>query len=148
MSVEWDVFAQALAEELPNLPEGGLVVIAEPGEEKYARYTQFMQREDELWGYVVVNSFLDESARASEEAERIISAAGWRAPEPSAGHDNWWAALPWPATAEQYLHLTQMVVAGLRDGYGIPDPGVFRYKAWNRNTGEDLDFPRLGLPRD
>ncbi|MBC6469161.1 TNT domain-containing protein [Actinomadura alba] len=42
-----------------------------------------------------------------------------------------------------------MVVTALRDGYGIADPGEFRYRAWNEKKGNDpFDLPRLGLPRE
>lgn len=146
MSVEWDAFAQGLADELANLPAGGLLVISESGEPKRSRYTQFAQGADELTAYVVVNAFLDEQVRASEAGERLIAATGWRPPEPNEGHDNWWTILPWPATAQQYLNLARMVVVALRDGYGIADPGAFRYQAWNEQTGQHLDLRRLGLP--
>lgn len=148
MSVEWDAFAQGLVDALPRLPAGGLLVIAEPEDperSQYGRYTQFAQGADALDAYVVVNSFLEEPARASEDGERIIAAAGWRPPEPSAGHENWWTRLAWPATTEQYRTVAGMVVTALRDGYGIPDPGVMRYKAWNENTGADIELPLLGL---
>jgi hypothetical protein len=97
--------------------------------------------------YVVAGSFLEDPVRASEDGERIIAAAGWRPPEPSAGHENRWTALPWPASTQRYLDLARMVVTALRDGYGISDPGVLHYQAWNDTTGQDLDLPRLGLPR-
>jgi hypothetical protein len=49
-----------------------------------------------------------------------------------------------------------MIVTALRDGYGIPDPGVMRYDAWNENTGDDIVAPagpggrmsRARLPAD
>jgi hypothetical protein len=144
--VEWEAFAQGLADELPALPAGGLLVISEPGDPGRSRYTQFAQGTDELAAYVVANAFLDESARASEAGERVIAEAGWRPPAPHEGHDNWWTILPWPATAQHYLDLARMVAVALRDGYGITDPGAFRYQAWNEKTGQDLDLPRLGLP--
>jgi hypothetical protein len=42
-----------------------------------------------------------------------------------------------------------MVVTALREGYGIADPGEFRYRAWNEKKGNDpFDLLRLGLPRE
>ena len=143
----WEALAQGLADVLPDLPAGGLLVISEAGDASRSRYAQFAQGTAELLGYVVVNSFLEAQVRASEEGERLIVEAGWRPPEPNLGHDNWWTSLPWPATAARYAELGRMVVTGLRDGYRIADPGAFRYQAWNEQTGEDLDLPRLGLPR-
>ena len=143
--MEWDVFGQVLAEELVKLPAGALLVISESGEPKQSRYVQFAQSPSELTAYVVVNSFLKEPARASVKGERTIVAAGWHPPEPSAGHDNWWRTLTWPATAEQYRMLAGMVVTALRDGYGLLDPGALRYQAWNEDTGVDIELPRLGL---
>jgi hypothetical protein len=143
----WDALAQELADVLPNLPAGGLLVVAEARDGGRQRYAQFAQATAELVGYVVVNSFLDAPARASEEGERVIAGIGWRAPEPGLGHDNWWTSLPWPTTAARYAELGRMVVTALRDGYGIADPGALRYQAWNEQTGEDLDLPRLGLPK-
>jgi hypothetical protein len=145
--MEWEAFTQGLAHELANLPAGGLLVISEFGEPDRSRYTQFVQGTDELLAYIVVNSFLHEQARASDDGERIIAEAGWYPPEPAQGHDNWWVTLSWPATAQEYLNLAQMVVTGLRDGYGIADPAIFRYQAWNEQTGQDLDLPNLGLSR-
>lgn len=146
--MDWEAFAQGLVDALADLPAGGLLVIGEPEkpeQPQYGRYTQFAQSTDALDAYVVVNSFLEEPARASEEGERVIAAAGWHPPEPNAGHENWWTRLLWPATAEQYRAVTGMVVTALRDGYGIPDPGVLRYKAWNENTGDGIELPLLGL---
>jgi hypothetical protein len=146
VSSEWKAFAGGLAEELPTLPAGGLLVISEPDAPGRSHYTQFAQGADELVAYVVVNSFLDEQARASAAGERVIAGTGWRPPQPSAGHENWWTTLPWPSSSKQYLALAQMVVSALRDGYGIADPGDFCYQAWNEQTGEHLKLPRLGLP--
>jgi hypothetical protein len=146
VSVEWNTLVQGLAGELANLPAGGLLVISEFGEPKLSRYAQFAQGTDELLAYVVHNSFLDEQARASEDGERVITEAGWRRPDPDQGHDNWWRDLPWPATAQEYRDVAQMVATALRDGYGIADPGVFHYQAWNEQTGQDLVLPELRLP--
>jgi hypothetical protein len=143
----WDTFAGGLADELPNLPAGGLLVVSETGEASRSRYAQFAQGTAELVGYVVVNSFLEGQARASEQGERVIMQAGWRPPDPGLGHDNWWTALPWPAPAARYADLGRMVVVALRDGYGLTGPERLRYQAWNEQTGEDIDLPRLGLPR-
>jgi hypothetical protein len=145
--MEWDDVARGLADELPNLPAGALLVLAEAGETARSRYAQFAQGTTELVGYVVVNSFIEAPARASEEGERVIAETGWRRPEPNLGHDNWWMSLPWPATSARYAELGRMVVTALRDGYRIADPGAFRYQAWNEQTSEDLDLPQLGLPR-
>lgn len=146
-AVEWETFAQGLAEELTVLPAGALVVISEPGEgsRPHDRYAQFAQETDRLTAELVGNSYVLEDKRASEEGERAIAAAGWR-PGP-ADHPNWQAELAWPASSRQYQALAEMVVTGLRDGYGIADLGEFRYQAWNEKSGEDIELPRLGLPR-
>jgi hypothetical protein len=141
----WEALAQGLADVLPDLPDGGLLVVSEARDGGGARYAQFAQGAAELVGYVVVNSFLDAPARASEEGERVIAGIGWRAPEPRLGHDNWWTSVPWPATAARYAELGRMVVTALRDGYGVADPDALGYQAWNEQTGEDLELPRLGL---
>jgi hypothetical protein len=147
-AVEWELFEQGLADELAGLPAGALVVLFESGEGDGGRYAQFVQRPDRLITEVVANSFLEPGERASAEGELAIVAAGWRPPAPSEGRENWWTDLAWPASSEQYLALAGMVATALRDGYGIADPGGFRYRAWNEKKGNDpIDLPRLGLAR-
>ncbi|MFC5745153.1 TY-Chap domain-containing protein [Actinomadura rugatobispora] len=141
--MDWDEFARGLAEEFAVLPAGALLVLSEPGES--GRYAQFAQGPDELVAYVVADSFLSERARATPEGARAIARAGWREPDPSAGHENWWQVLPWPASSRQYRALAESVAAALRDGYGISTPGGWSYQAWNETTGEDLELRHLRL---
>lgn len=147
--MEWESFAEALAEELAVLPAGALIVISEPGDGLTGRYAQFVQETDRLVAEVVADSVLEPKQRVSAEGERAITSAGWRPPDRPAGRENWWAELAWPASARQYQALAGMVVTAMRDGYGIPDPGGLRYRAWNEKKGNDpFDLPRLGLPRE
>ncbi|MBT2210797.1 hypothetical protein [Actinomadura sp. NEAU-AAG7] len=144
----WDEFAEALAEELAVFPAGALVVIKEAAEPRFARYVQFAQRDAELDAGVVANSFLEEAAQCSPEGERVIAEAGWRTRQPTVGHQEWWYALPWPASSGEYRRLTGMIVTAFREGYGIADPGSWRYRAWNeREWNQAISLSRLGLER-
>jgi hypothetical protein len=137
----WDAFAGSLAAALAGLPAGALVVVAERDAGASARYAQFSQAAAELVAEVVDSGRLPAERQASEGGEAAIAAAGWRAPEPGAGRDNWWRRLPWPATAGDYRELAGAVVAALRDGYGVAGPEALGYRAWLRDTGADLDLP-------
>jgi hypothetical protein len=139
----WEEFARGLAEEFGRLPTGALLVLSEPGEG--GRYAQFAQGDGELVAYVVAGSFLPEPTRATPQGEQAIVQAGWRAPDPSAGHENWWRTLTWPASSQQYRDLADSVAAALRDGYGITAPDGWSYQAWNERTGDDIELRHLDL---
>ena len=141
----WEEFARGLAEEFGWLPAGALLVISEPEED--GRYAQFAQGDDELVAYVVANSFLREQARATPQGEQAIVQAGWRAPDPSAGHENWWQTVAWPASARRYRDLADAVATALRDGYRIPTPDGWTYQAWNERTGDDIELEHLAVTR-
>lgn len=144
--MDWEKFSVGLAGELADYPRNMLLVISESrGSE--GRYAQFSQWSHGLTAYLVVNSFLADPLRASAEGERAIMGAGWDAPDVSYGHDNWWKSVFWPPTSEQSRTLADMVATGLRDGYGIADPGGFVYRAWDEETGADIELPGLRLPR-
>ncbi|MFD0692097.1 TY-Chap domain-containing protein [Actinomadura fibrosa] len=129
--MDWETFADALAEDMATLAAGALVVISEPGES--GRYVQFAQDDDQLDVDVVGNAFLDDSSRASVEGEQKISLAGWTAP--NAEYENWTLQLGWPASHVEYRALTEKMVVALRDGYGIASPETWRYRAWNDRKG-------------
>ncbi len=144
--MDWDTLASGLADELPDLEAGTLVVITEPGEDGLTRYAQFAQDRAVLRAEVIADHFLDESVRATKDGRRAIAGAGWNPPDPDAGHHNWWYTLSWPATSQRYRDLSGMTVRALRDGYGIGDASVLVYQAWNSDTNVPTDLPRLGLP--
>ncbi|MFD0854758.1 hypothetical protein ACFQ07_21140 [Actinomadura adrarensis] len=141
--MNWEEFAEGLAEEFGRLPTGALLVLSEPGEA--GRYAQFAQEESELVAYVVVNSFLAGPARATPRGEEAIVRAGWNPPDASGRHENWWRTLPWPASSAQYRALAGSVAAALRDGYAIASPDGWSYQAWNERTGDDIELRSLAL---
>ncbi|GAA4059366.1 TY-Chap domain-containing protein [Actinomadura miaoliensis] len=145
--MDWEAFTVGLAEELANLPAGALVVILEPVETDRQRYVQFAQSSTELFAYVVVNSFLErDEVRATPRGEEVIMDAGWRCPEGM--HENWWQELRWPASSRQYRDLARAIAIALRDGYRIGDISHWRYRAWNEETGDLIELPKLGLARE
>jgi hypothetical protein len=85
--------------------------------------------------------------RAGATGRALIADSGWRARD--AGHSNWWAELPWPSSSADYRRLADMVVTGLRDGFGIRAPTALAYTAWNeRLENRKLDLPLLGLRQE
>ncbi|MEV4257570.1 hypothetical protein AB0J52_30805 [Spirillospora sp. NPDC049652] len=142
--MEWETFAAELADDLADLPAGALLVISE--REEGGRFTQFAQEDDVLLAYLCDNAFLQPEDQASPEARRVIEAAGWHAPDPGRGQDDWWYRLPWPSSSADYRRLTGMLVTAFRDGYGIPSPEGWTYRAWNEREGNaPLTLPSLDL---
>ncbi|MCP2343619.1 TY-Chap domain-containing protein [Actinomadura rupiterrae] len=133
--MDWQTFAAELADDLAGLPAGALLVITERADG--GRFTQFAQDDDGLVAYVSDNTYLAPADQASPEARRTIEAAGWNPPEPRQGHEDWWYRLPWPSSSAAYHRLTDMIVTALRDGYGIPSPEGWHYRAWNDRKGNE-----------
>ncbi len=140
----WDVFALGLAEELPALPVGALVVIGEPGES--GRYVQF-----HVDGPLYAELMSDRNPTVSEphtpEQCRLIAELGWREPGTSPeGTSNWWIQLEHPILTADYRRLAMMAVAGLRDGLGVSSPADLVYRAWDSENGNSpLEMPALGI---
>ncbi|MBF6332780.1 TY-Chap domain-containing protein [Nocardia transvalensis] len=146
---DWTEFSAGLAEELATLPAGALVVITEADKPAgNCRYTQFRQTDDLLEAQLTGDTYLSPESRPSGPGRQRIIDAGWQQPD-SRHTDNWWIELPWPITTALYRQLADMVVTGLRDGFGITDPTTLVYDAWNDRAGNRrLPLPRLGLGWD
>ncbi|MFC4913242.1 TY-Chap domain-containing protein [Actinomadura gamaensis] len=144
--MDWQTFAAELADDLAALPAGALLVISE--RDDGGRFAQFAQDDDGLVAYVCDNTYLAPDDQASPEARQVIAAAGWNAPDPRQGHEDWWYRLPWPASSAAYRRLTDMIAAAFRDGYGIASPDGWNYRAWNEREGNDpIELRRLSLVR-
>ncbi len=142
---DWDRLRDGLARELAILPSGALVVVIESG--GAGRYAQFAQTDTTLRTELISDNFLEQTHRPSPHARQLLIDNGWREPVGNSG--NWWIELPWPITTAIYRYLAQMVVTGLRDGLGLPDPSVLVYDAWDSNRGNRrLDMPLLGLQHE
>ncbi|WP_051468233.1 TY-Chap domain-containing protein [Actinomadura oligospora] len=144
--MDWQEFAEQLAEDLSLLSAGTLLVIEERPED--GRYAQFVQEDDKLLAYVADNRYMTPADKVTPEGERVIEEAGWHRAEPGRAHDDWWQELPWPASGTAYRHLTEAIVVALRDGYGIASPEGWRYRAWNeREANAPVTLARLSLPQ-
>ncbi|KAF0848272.1 TY-Chap domain-containing protein [Nocardia caishijiensis] len=143
---DWTDFADGLAQQLMLLPAGAFLVICAPHPPHDAReFVQFAQTDDELYGQLAGDEWLDESDRRTPDERRLLIETGWQQPHPD--HvDNWWVELPWPAPSTGYRKLASMAVVGLRDVFGITAPELLTYRAWNGRAGNRaLDLPLLGL---
>ncbi|MBF6167409.1 hypothetical protein IU486_22010 [Streptomyces gardneri] len=143
----WGDLAAGLAAELASLRAGSIVKLVETETGARRRYAQFLQLDDALSAELVDDEWLDPALRAGATGRALIADSGWRARD--AGHSNWWAELPWPSSSADYQRLADMVVTGLRDGFGIRAPSVLAYTAWNeRLENRKLDLPLLGLRQE
>lgn len=143
---DWSAFAAALAGQLAVLSAGSVLIIHESRTES-PRYAQFRQLDTMLSAELAGEPALDESLRAGPTGIRMITDAGWQPPEDGLP-GNWWIDTPWPATPARYRTVAAMVVAGLRDGFGIATPDALTYRAWDESSGNrPLDLPLLRLPR-
>ncbi|MGM7644066.1 TY-Chap domain-containing protein [Nocardia sp. JW2] len=143
---DWTEFAEGLAQQLMRLPAGAfLVITASQPPHDSRRFVQFAQTDDEIYGQLAGDEWIDESDRITADEHRLLTETGWQEPHPD--HvDNWWVELPWPAPSTSYRKLASMAVVGLRDVFGIAAPALLTYRAWNGKAGNrDLDLPLLGL---
>ncbi|KAF0848244.1 TY-Chap domain-containing protein [Nocardia caishijiensis] len=141
----WDDVATALAGELAALPAGAIVKLVEARAERPSRFAQFLQTDAELTAELIDDDHLAAELRAGRAGNAVIRELGWQPRDRH--HENWWTHLPWPAPAADYRRLADMVVAGLRDGFGVATPDSFTYDAWNERRGNSLiELPQLGLP--
>ncbi|MGW6423883.1 TY-Chap domain-containing protein [Nocardia sp. NPDC055053] len=143
----WSAFTDGLAGQLAVLSAGSVVIVHET-RTRSPRYAQFRQLDDLLHAELVCEAALDEPSRAGAAGIQAITEAGWSPPADGAV-GNWWIDTPWPATPAQYRSVAEMVVEGLRTGFGIAEPAALSYDAWDESSGNrPLDLPLLGLPRD
>ncbi|WP_405164543.1 hypothetical protein OG203_05350 [Nocardia sp. NBC_01499] len=142
---EWAQFAEALAEQLAQLPIGAIMKIIAVGPTGRFRFVQFAIGDDALVAELTGDAYLDSIGRPTPEGRLRIIDAGWQLPD--ADHvDNWWIELPWPISSAVRHQLAAMVITGLRDGFDIPDPASLVYDAWNSNDGnKSLILPSLSL---
>ncbi|BDU02468.1 TY-Chap domain-containing protein [Nocardia sputorum] len=143
----WGDLAAGLAAELAALRAGSIVKLVESGTGPRRRYAQFLQLDDALAAELVDDEWLALEARAGAAGRALIAESGWR--ERDAGHVNWWTELPWPSPTVDYRRLADMVVTGLRDGFGIHAPTALAYTAWDeRSENRRLELPLLGLRQE
>lgn len=143
----WGDFAAGLAAELAALRAGSIVKLVESDTGPRRRYAQFLQLDETLSAELVDDEWLDPALRAGATGRALITAAGWR--ERDARHSNWWTELAWPSPTTEYRRLADMVVTGLREGFGIEAPTTLAYAAWNERLGNrELDLPLLGLRQE
>ncbi|MET9027634.1 hypothetical protein ABZW96_18755 [Nocardia sp. NPDC004168] len=143
----WGDFAAGLAVELAALRAGSIVKLVESDTGPRRRYAQFLQLDDALEAELVDDEWLDPALRAGAAGRALIAESGWR--ERDTSHNNWWTELPWPSPTTEYRRLADMVVTGLRDGFGIDAPTALAYTGWNERSGNrKLDLPLLGLRQE
>ncbi|WP_338773255.1 DUF6301 family protein [Nocardia vulneris] len=141
----WAEFTEGLVEHLATLPVGVVVIISEDeARQERCRSAQFRQLDDMIWAELVGDSWLEPEFRAGTRG-CLIGEAGWR--QPDADHcDNWWFELPWPAGSSDYERLAARITTGLRDGFGIPEPGKLIYRTWNERAGNrKVELSLLGV---
>jgi hypothetical protein len=124
--LQWDLFAAALAEDVPGLAEGDTVIISYGDE-----FVQFSQAPAVLY------------ADTSGADQDRLGALGWRAPDPSFGAVNWWVEVPWPLRTQDGLRFVELLVRTLHEVYGASGPHALSYQAFNSRTGVELDVPAL-----
>jgi hypothetical protein len=141
----WREFEAGLAAVLAGFEDGErLIVFWRPR----TYYVQAAQDDGELVVEAVSDSFLPEAERRGAPGAEALRAAGWTVP--GAPDANWQHRLTWPARIAAYQDTAGMMVAALRDVFGVPEPSELTYRVWiEAPTGlrEPL-LPRLGITRE
>jgi hypothetical protein len=140
----WDEFAEGLAAVLAGFEDGQRLVVTWPA---HPFYVQAAQDEGDLVVEAVADVYLPEADRRGTSGAEVLRAAGWTAPD--ALDENWQHHLTWPARITAYQGAAGMMVAALRDVYGVPEPSDLVYQAWveaAEGRREPL-LPRLGITR-
>ncbi|OLT32362.1 hypothetical protein BJF79_36235 [Actinomadura sp. CNU-125] len=143
--MQWTEFIETMALEMAGLETGSILIVAEP-KSSGGRYVQCRQLGKQFYAEVVANCFLPDTAHASEEGQRVIADAGWKA-GPEWAEENWSFELNGHKPVSEYRTLATMMATALRDGYGVPDLTGWYCEAWNESNGNEpveLDF--LPLP--
>jgi hypothetical protein len=148
--LDWSDFARRLTVELMWLPERSfLIVQGETG----LPYVQALRTQDTLEAEAVGSAFLPEPL--APQQERRLTVNGWERPgDPDT--ENWWSRVtmnerngrPVPDQAERCAALALRMVAAFRDAYDVPSPDELVYHAGDGHTGEPLELPGLGIPRE
>ncbi|MFF2556898.1 hypothetical protein ACFVUS_38245 [Nocardia sp. NPDC058058] len=134
---DWDVFANALARILSELPSRATLVIAATGN----RYVQFQQFDIRLSAELTGNYYLAEPI--TETAALRLRELGWTAPVPKHEIENWRQTLLWPIPPSRLADLARSAVIGLHDALGIGSPTELRASGWTE-ANSDLDLSALG----
>lgn len=141
MSLTWDEFAAALAEQLSAFEESTVLVLVE-ADRPDGPYVQMWQNPDYLWVEASSSRVLGAALGVPADVEHSLADRGWTPPE---GRDNWRRGLAWPATPEAYLDYAGEVVAAWRDVFGVESPDQLRYRGFISAVHETLVLPELGL---
>ncbi|MEV6769748.1 hypothetical protein AB0N05_14085 [Nocardia sp. NPDC051030] len=134
---DWDVFIQALARCLAELPSRATLIIAATGN----RYVQFQQFDIKLSAELTGNSYLAQPI--SEDAAQRLRDLGWVAPTLRNEIENWRRSLLWPIPQSGLVSFARSVAIGLHDALGVASPEELRATGW-ASTSRDLDLTALG----
>jgi hypothetical protein len=133
----WEQLAGDLTAELPRLRDADTVILRH-GE----RLVQFQQFPTVLHAEAASNEFLPPDQALTPDAEQKLRRLGWNEPTPP-GYCNWWYETPWPLTSTASKAIAQLLLATLREVYGVPGPRQLTYQAFNTDTAEPLTLGAL-----
>jgi hypothetical protein len=140
----WGEFAGQLTAVLAELVEGGRLIIS--ASQPPGVYVQAAQDDADLVVEAVADRYLPPGSGVGASGGQRLRGLGWDEPEDE--YDNWTHQIAWPARTSEYQKAANMMVAALRDVYGVPGPGALAYTAWNDlQTPPEQEFPQLGIAR-
>lgn len=140
----WEEFAGQLRTVLAELVEGGRLIIS--ASQPSGVYVQAAQDEADLVVEAVADRYLPSDSAIGASGSRRLHDLGWDEPEDE--YENWAHEIAWPATTSEYQQAATMMVAALRDVYGVPGTDALTYTAWNDlRTPPEQELPQLGIAR-
>lgn len=154
----WEAFEPALAAAVAELDEGQCLVLSVrgtgveglPGPPGSSYYVQFVGGEGgDVRAEAVSNSFLVGDERLSPEAQVRLVELGWQPPTHLPGDEQ-----ADPEGSSNYFHdhaapvdadaVASSAVAALREVYGVAEPAVLSYLAFDA-AGTEFELPGLGV---
>ncbi|MEU8239043.1 hypothetical protein AB0C07_12415 [Actinoplanes missouriensis] len=122
----WEELTEQLADRLPRLEVGDVVILEAPGN----RYTELVQLTDGLGLDAVSNNFLPPDGRLAPEQEAGLRAKGWQPPD-EPGELNWWLRIKkWPLHSRDAASIAALMVSTLREVYGVASPSELELRAF------------------
>lgn len=141
----WAALQTQLANWLDTCPGNNTVVVELewPEEDGVAPYVQFTVQDDyELHAEAVSNHYLAETFHLDDKRLRALRRLGWGAPDEEAGNFSVDAELP-----EEAAETASLLVATLRDVYGVPAPAFLAVYGFGDDPIWDDEEQPFGLQR-
>jgi hypothetical protein len=143
--IDWRVLEDDIVEEVSDLEAGAEVELLAPVGTKYRRCVLLSRNKRELVASIVERTPAGgEVMRSMHEAAQKSASVGRRM-RTVGEHNELQCRIAWPPSEEQLRQVVEALVHVLRRGYGVEEAGDLRYRAFQRESGEELTLYELRL---